>query len=261
MPNRKKYCKRQKRKELTMFTEKLNQLYREKLFADIKREMTDNRYTCIATAKWDERSAAVVDYLLDRNGSTIPEDTFRRDMNAETLRRDCGAIPQNSDDETLDLFCSLLKEETDLYVERAADKDVFPNISVYDREGDIIAYMHLMIHKPDMCVSPSSNCYSTLKFPSYEQAKAMQAISETKPEPVFVIHWAQFPCIKDIFYETAEDMLKRAEGKGAEIKNIPEEAVTAECYYSDVLNLQRFEKLFCKLMRRMKNDCSCAQSG
>lgn len=131
----------------------------------------------------------------------------------------------------------------------------YPDCKVLDSNGNTVAYFEVKFHGAPFISALNKTgryCYEGSATLDYENIKKqLEIIKNEIKVPVYYIHWIEYPCLKGIFYETAEQVEKyineqrsefeRNKREGDEQKT--EKAVYLKKIYSPLLEMKSFDEL------------------
>lgn len=86
----------------------------------------------------------------------------------------------------------------------------YPDCAVYDNKGNIVAYFEVKFHGAPFVSAlqlTGRYCYegsATLDYKKIE--KQLELIKAEISVPVYYVHWIEYPCLKGVFYERAEQV-------------------------------------------------------
>lgn len=110
-----------------------------------------------------------------------------------------------------EVFIDFLKS-LKINVIRADLKDRrYPDLLVLDSSKEIIAYIEFKYHAAPFLLTykmrEGRECYEgSLTLDKKKIVKQLEILESEIERPVFYVHWVDFPCIKGIFFQTAEQL-------------------------------------------------------
>lgn len=128
-----------------------------------------------------------------------------------------------------------------------------PDCKVLNSDGSVAAYYEVKFHGAPFVMAFTKTgryCYegsATLDYKKIE--KQLNLVKDTLDAPLYYVHWIDYPCLKGIFYETAEQVknyiskektiFERKKRDGDELKN--KSSIYLEKIYSPLLDMKNFE--------------------
>lgn len=110
-----------------------------------------------------------------------------------------------------DLLMGFLAKKLNARIERGdLENRRYPDCAIYDEKGNIAAYFEVKFHgAPFISAKRFTDryCYegsATLDYKKIE--KQLDIIKREIDVPVYYVHWIEYPCLKGVFYETAEQV-------------------------------------------------------
>lgn len=135
-----------------------------------------------------------------------------------------------------------------------------PDCKVLRKDGSVAAYFEVKFHGAPFVSAINLTgryCYegsATLDYKKIE--KQLQLIRDGLDAPVFYLHWIEYPCLKGVFYETADqvenyikgqhEIFEREKREGDDQKS--KQAVYLKKMYSPLLEMGSFEDFINELI-------------
>jgi len=129
-----------------------------------------------------------------------------------------------------------------------------PDCRVLDKNGKTVAYFELKYHAAPFISALQMTgryCYEGSATLDYKKIEKQLNLIEEINVPVFYVHWIDYPCIKGIFFETAEavkkyiaeqhELFERKEREGDSDKSSKSRYLKK--MYSPLLDMGTFEEL------------------
>ena len=134
-----------------------------------------------------------------------------------------------------------------------------PNCKVVKENNEVVAYFDVKFHGAPFvsalqCIG--RYCYEGSATLDYKKIENQLELIKDIKVPVFYVHWIEYPCLKGIFFETAEQVKnyiqnqhetfarKEREGDNEKGKN----SVYLKKMYSPLLKMKNFED-FVKILK------------
>jgi hypothetical protein len=92
-----------------------------------------------------------------------------------------------------------------------------PDCKILKKDGSIAAYFELKFHGAPFVTAINFTgryCYegsATLDYKKIE--KQLSLVQDVLEAPIFYVHWIEYPCLKGVFYETAEQVKEYINGQ------------------------------------------------
>lgn len=131
----------------------------------------------------------------------------------------------------------------------------YPDCKVLKKDGTVAAYFEVKYHAAPFVYSvrfTGRECYEGSATLDYKKIKKQLAlIAEEIDVPVYYLHWIDYPCLKGIFYESAESVREHMEQQHVEFERKKREGDDQKSagaryfskIYSYLLELGDFESL------------------
>ena len=136
-----------------------------------------------------------------------------------------------------------------------------PDIKISKENGEVVAYCELKFHEAPFILIYQEfinhYCYEYSATLDYEKISEQISLIKSKGinEPVYYVHWIEYPCLKGVFYEPMEqvekhiseqeNIFKREMREGDKQKTA--KATYLDKIYSPLLELKDFDSLMDKL--------------
>lgn len=153
-----------------------------------------------------------------------------------------------------------LQEKLDTKVENGDSKNKsYPDLKVLKKDGTVAAYLEVKYHAAPFVLAKGitgRECYEGSVTLDYKKIKKQLELIDTQiSAPVYYIHWIDYPCLKGIFYETADAVKSHMEQQHAEFERKKREgddqkAAKSQYFakiYSYLLTLRSFEEMMDEL--------------
>lgn len=131
----------------------------------------------------------------------------------------------------------------------------YPDCKILKEDGTVAAYFEVKYHAAPFVYSvrfTGRECYEGSATLDYKKMKKQLALIEEEIDvPVFYLHWIDYPCLKGIFYESADAVNAHMEQQHAEFERKKREGDDKKSkgaqyfskIYSYLLELKDFESM------------------
>lgn len=154
-----------------------------------------------------------------------------------------------------EIFMDFLEHKLGAKTCRADLKDKsLPDCQILKQDGSVGAYFEIKFHGAPFvsalkCIG--RHCYEGSATLDYKKIEKQLALVKELDAPTFYVHWIEYPCLKGIFFETAEQVENYIKGQHAVFEREKREgdnqksskSVYLKKMYSPLLQMGSFETL------------------
>ena len=109
-----------------------------------------------------------------------------------------------------DMLMKFIAEKTGAVVLRAdLENRSMPDCKVLRKDGTVAFYFELKFHGAPFVTALYSTgryCYEGSATLDYKKIERQLELTKDLDAPVYYVHWLEYPCLKGVFYESADDV-------------------------------------------------------
>lgn len=154
-----------------------------------------------------------------------------------------------------DVFIKYMRNELNLNIVRADTyKKSYPDCKLLDKNNNVICYFEIKYHGSPFLTSKSKinrHCYEGSATLDYDKlVKQLDIIEKELDKPTYYLHWIDYPCLKGLYYETAEEVRNylKEHGKEFDRKEHEGDFKTVNKEYSIVKKIGYTKKFYTPLL-------------